>query len=103
MENPASWGDVEKVIDQAYRDWHDAHTRGYIGASLPMTIANRLREAGLVNRGEEIPKLISRTIQYALVHNQSTSADGFTMTPESRDEAFDWVDRHTEYYDEMGG
>jgi hypothetical protein len=103
MENPATWGDVERAIDSAYREWSDDHDRGVCGYSLAMYIANRLRSEGLVNRGEEVPKLISRTLLYALIHNQSTSADGFTMTPASRDKAFEWVDRHTEPYDEMGG
>jgi hypothetical protein len=44
MENPATWGEVEKIIDQAYRDWFEAREKGYIGYSLAAFIANRLRE-----------------------------------------------------------
>lgn len=103
MENPATWGDVEKIIDAAHREWADAQERGVIGSSFAMLCANRLREAGWINRGEEVPKLISRTLLFALVHNHVDSADGITMNEKARNDAFAWVDRHTEQYDEMGG
>jgi hypothetical protein len=48
MENPATWGKAEKVIDQAHKDYWKARKDGVIGWSLIHTIAEALREAGLL-------------------------------------------------------
>ena len=50
MENPATWGPAEKVIDAAIEN-HDHLVRtnpGFCGLSLTRQIADALREAGLL-------------------------------------------------------
>jgi hypothetical protein len=49
MENPMSWGPVEKTINKAYQEWYEGHQAGVCGLSLAMTIANALRWEGLIN------------------------------------------------------
>lgn len=48
MENPRSWGPVEQTINTAFVKWDQAQSQGIIGGSLEMTIANALRDAGLI-------------------------------------------------------
>jgi hypothetical protein len=52
MENPATWGPAEKVVDEAHAKWYDARERGIIGLSLARTITDALREAGLLKDAE---------------------------------------------------
>lgn len=47
MENPMSWGPVEKTIHKAFLEWENRPV-GLCGWSLEMTIANALRQEGLV-------------------------------------------------------
>jgi hypothetical protein len=49
MENPMTWGEPEKVIQDAYRQWSEARDKGVVGLSLAKTISNALRNAGLLN------------------------------------------------------
>lgn len=53
MENPATWGRAEKVINNAYGQWHDARMKGVIGLSLARYIADSLRVNGLLKDGTE--------------------------------------------------
>jgi hypothetical protein len=48
MENPAAWTEAEKIINKAYRDWWEACERGMVGTSLAKTVADALRNAGLL-------------------------------------------------------
>lgn len=48
MENPATWGKAEKVIDEAYQDWWKSRARGTYGLSLARRIADALRDAELL-------------------------------------------------------
>lgn len=48
MENPDTWGQAEKVIHKAHQDYWTARREGKIGLSLPLQVANALREAGLL-------------------------------------------------------
>jgi hypothetical protein len=55
MENPASWGDAEKVIDAAIRKWEEWwRKQGYVGASFAAFIADELRNAGLLDNEHEV-------------------------------------------------
>lgn len=48
MENPATWGKAEKIIDKAHQDFWTDRASGNYGLSLPRRIADALREAGLL-------------------------------------------------------
>ena len=48
MENPATWGEAEKVIRQAYDAHSEDRAKGVVGLSLVRRIADALREAGLL-------------------------------------------------------
>ena len=48
MENPATWGEAEKVIRQAYDAHSEDRAKGVYGLSLVRRIADALREAGLL-------------------------------------------------------
>lgn len=56
MENPATWGPAEHVIDDVLRDDREnkAMAEPRIGASLPRRIADALRAEGLLVDGEEV-------------------------------------------------
>lgn len=56
MENPATWGELERVIDRAIRDWQQAQRDGVIGSSQPAAIARALRSAGLVTAAAAEPE-----------------------------------------------
>lgn len=49
MENPASWGPVERIIDEALGQWDEDRAKGMVGFSRPAAIAERLRRAGLID------------------------------------------------------
>lgn len=48
MENPATWGEAEKVISDALRKADHAMTAGIIGLSRARRVADALRAAGLL-------------------------------------------------------
>lgn len=48
MENPATWGEAERVIHDALAECERADAEGRVGASRPAKIARALREAGLL-------------------------------------------------------
>jgi hypothetical protein len=52
MENPATWGEAEQIVCNAYISWHAANEEGHVGLSLPRTITDALREAGLLKEGK---------------------------------------------------
>ena len=57
MENPRTWGPVEKTIHEAFKKWEQGTEQMLCGLSLEMTIANALREAGLVREDNgDIPQ-----------------------------------------------
>ena len=45
-ENPATWGQAEKIIDAAYHNWWVGQDQLLCGLSLPRQIADALRAAG---------------------------------------------------------
>lgn len=49
MENPQTWGPVEKKIYEAKKAWDKSQVEGFIGYSYPAYIAIELRKAGLLN------------------------------------------------------
>jgi len=51
---------------------------------------------------ELIPNTVYRTIAFALVHVYCTSADGVTMTEESRERAWKWIEDHRADHEDMG-
>jgi len=51
MENPATWGELEKVISAALRSVEFGRSNGMIGLSAARQIADALRAAGLVKDG----------------------------------------------------
>ena len=53
MENPASWGQAERIIHQVRIQDAEAKSRLVMGWSLEHKIVQALREAGLLN--EEQP------------------------------------------------
>lgn len=59
-ENPATWGDAERIADAAYANWHDWNMQGIYGYSLPRFICLALREAGLLReaakQAEDVPQ-----------------------------------------------
>lgn len=48
MENPATWGPVEKTIDAAMQEAEKRQSQGVVGLSNVRIIADALRAAGLV-------------------------------------------------------
>lgn len=48
MENPATWGRSERVIQDAYGAWSAARNKGVAGLSLARHIADALRDEGLL-------------------------------------------------------
>ena len=49
MENPATWGEAERIVNDAWTRWHDDVTgKMVIGLSLARTITDALRKAGLL-------------------------------------------------------
>jgi hypothetical protein len=48
MENPASWGKAEQIIDKEYHDWWDLRVDGMVGLSLAKRVADALRAEGLL-------------------------------------------------------
>ena len=52
MENPATWGPAEKIINKVYIDWvenlHKPADERVTGLSLYRQVADALREAGLL-------------------------------------------------------
>jgi hypothetical protein len=53
MENPASWGEAERVVKRALADWWNLNDPGKpvtCGLSLERRITDALREAGLLGR-----------------------------------------------------
>jgi hypothetical protein len=53
MESPAYWKTAELIISDALEDHEKAMTAGMVGASTMHLIADRLREAGLLNDDHE--------------------------------------------------
>ena len=47
MENPATWGEAEHVVNNALRE-HDSLPVGFCGLSRARRITDALREAGLL-------------------------------------------------------
>ena len=56
MENPATWGDAENIINNAIVQHHYATQNGTTGLSLPRTITDALRNAGLLRDHPENPR-----------------------------------------------
>lgn len=48
MENPASWGEAEKIVDQAIDNAYHNRKLGLIGLSLTRQITDALKAAGLL-------------------------------------------------------
>lgn len=48
MENPATWGQAEKVVNQTLTEIAEARRAGVIGLSQARVITGALREAGLL-------------------------------------------------------
>jgi hypothetical protein len=42
MENPETWDDITKLIDQTIQEWEDGQREGICGLSLAQTIRNVL-------------------------------------------------------------
>lgn len=53
MENPATWKRAELIIGDARAEWVDMDDCGAVGPSIDKYIANKLREAGLLNDQDE--------------------------------------------------
>ena len=49
MENPATWGEAERIVEQCLQEDEDAKWRGICGLSLPRRITDALRDAGLLS------------------------------------------------------
>lgn len=49
MENPQTWGPVEKKIYEAKKAWDKSQAEGIIGYSYPAYIAIKLRKADLLH------------------------------------------------------
>lgn len=49
MENPQTWGPVEKKIYEAKKAWDKSQAEGIVGYSYPAYIAIELRKADLLN------------------------------------------------------
>jgi hypothetical protein len=48
MENPAYWGEAERLIEEAMDEAEEAMAAHVCGWSTPMRIADKLRKAGLL-------------------------------------------------------
>lgn len=48
MENPALWGEAEKIVAAALERAHEARLKMICGFSTPKIIVDALREAGLL-------------------------------------------------------
>ena len=48
MENPATWGQPERIVDKAVDDAYQNRKAGLIGLSLTRQITDALRAAGLL-------------------------------------------------------
>lgn len=48
MENPATWGEAEKVVRKALNEAHEARLQMICGLSTEKRITNALRAAGLL-------------------------------------------------------
>ena len=57
MENPATWGEAEKIIDRTLTAGNRAALRGEVGWSLAKQIAEALREACLLRDEDEAAHL----------------------------------------------
>lgn len=55
MENPATWGEPERVIHDVHEQWHRGRDEGVVGWSLAKSVADALRKAGLLNEGGDMP------------------------------------------------
>ena len=53
MENPASWGELEKAIEEAIQEHADQLADLMMGLSVVKTIANKLRDKGLVKDSDK--------------------------------------------------
>ena len=53
MENPATWGKVERCINRAIDRWHQGLNDGMCGLSLARMVADALRRDGLLT-GEDV-------------------------------------------------
>lgn len=57
MENPATWGQAERIIAEVHRSWldnlHRTADERVTGLSLYRQIADALREAGLLREEEK--------------------------------------------------
>jgi hypothetical protein len=49
MENPSTWGEAEKIVNDAYSQWCEDMERRLIGLSLARRITDALRDAGLLS------------------------------------------------------
>jgi len=48
MENPATWGEAERVVSDALDAAHEARERGVVGLSTVRQITDALRKAELL-------------------------------------------------------
>lgn len=53
MENPATWTELEKTINEALIHAAEARSRGVIGASTAKQVADALKAKGLVKTTTE--------------------------------------------------
>lgn len=53
MENPATWGRAEKIVNRALTDAMSDHARGVIGLSTARRITDALKQAGLLSEYSE--------------------------------------------------
>lgn len=93
MENPASWGPAEKVIDQAIRQHEqDSLPEDFYGLSMTAAIAGALRKAGLLidtqqagnfmNQNDELMQRLAEVdeAEAEVEHNWSRSAEDIYMS-----------------------
>jgi hypothetical protein len=52
MENPATWGPAEKVVDKVIREVYENRRAGITGLSMVRRVTDGLREAGLLRDRE---------------------------------------------------
>lgn len=48
MENPATWGEAERVVAQALKEHHEAMVAGIVGRSDVKAITDALKKARLL-------------------------------------------------------
>jgi hypothetical protein len=48
MENPATWGTAEHIVNNTYADWCDAREQDICGLSLARQITDALRAEGML-------------------------------------------------------